>query len=71
MYGGDLIFRVRMVGERKKGVNALNLQEYKTTVDRIIQEEIEAGRIAGACALVLLKGGELYAGVSGYADLEK
>lgn len=71
MYGGDLIFRVRTVGERKKGVNALNLQEYKTTVDRIIQEEIEAGRIAGACALVLLKGGELYAGASGYADLEK
>ena len=57
--------------EQKKEVNVLNRQEYKTAVDRIIQKEVEAGRIAGACALVLLKGEKLYAGAFGCADLEK
>ena len=60
-----------MQAEQKKEVNALNLQEYKTVVDRIIQKEIEADRIAGACALVLLKGKKLYTRAFGYADLEK
>lgn len=45
--------------------------QYRKTVDRIIQSEIDKGQIAGACALVLHGDEELYAGALGYADREK
>lgn len=45
--------------------------EYKQAMDRVIQREVETGQIAGAVALVLHKGKEIYFNTLGYADKDK
>lgn len=45
--------------------------DYRETMDRLIQKSIEEGEYAGASALVLHRGREIYFNTFGYADREK
>ena len=44
--------------------------DYKQTMDKLIRTEVDEGRVAGASALVLHKGKEIYYYDYGYADKE-
>lgn len=45
--------------------------DYKETMDGILRREVEQGKVAGASALVLRKGEELYFNAFGMADRER
>lgn len=47
------------------------MYQYRETMDKLIQKEVEEGRVNGASALVLHRGEEIYHNVFGYADKEK
>ena len=44
---------------------------YKETMDRLIRQEVEEGRVKGASALVVHKGKEIYYNAFGMADAER
>ena len=44
---------------------------YKETMDRLIRQEVEEGRVKGASALVVHKGKEIYYNAFGLADAER
>ena len=44
---------------------------YKETVDKLIQNEIDRGELSGASFLVLHKGKEMFFDAYGYADKEE
>lgn len=47
------------------------MYDYKTTMDRLVLQEVAAGRVKGASALVLHGGRETYFGAFGEADAER
>ncbi len=47
------------------------MYDFKTTMDKLVQEEVRAGRVRGASALVLHRGREIYYGAFGKADAER
>lgn len=47
------------------------MYHYKETMDRLIRQEVESGRVMGASALVLQRGRELYYNAFGLADRER
>lgn len=47
------------------------MYDFKTTMDKLVREEVAAGRVKGASALVLHKGREIYYGAFGKADEER
>ena len=47
------------------------MYNYRETMDRLIRQEVEEGRVKGASALVLHRGQEIYYNAFGYADAER
>ena len=47
------------------------MYDFKSTMDKLVQEEVRAGRVRGASALVLHRGREVYFGAFGEADAER
>lgn len=47
------------------------MSEYGKRVDRLLQKELEAGRVKGVSALVLHRGREIYCDSFGFADAER
>lgn len=47
------------------------MYQYQETMDRLIRQEVESGKVMGASALVLHKGRELYYNAFGLADRER
>lgn len=47
------------------------MYNYRETMDSLIRQEVEEGRVKGASALVLHKGREIYYNAFGYADAER
>ena len=47
------------------------MYDFKATMDKLVREEVAAGRVKGASALVLHKGREIYYGAFGKADAER
>ncbi|MCM1191531.1 MAG: beta-lactamase family protein [Butyrivibrio sp.] len=47
------------------------MYQYKETMDRLIGQEVESGRVKGAAALVLHRGREIYSSAFGFADAER
>ncbi len=47
------------------------MYDFKTTMDKLVREEVRAGRVRGASALVLHRGREIYYGAFGKADAER
>lgn len=47
------------------------MSQYTETIDTILREEVEAGRVPGVSAMVLHKGTEIYCGAFGMADMEE
>ncbi len=47
------------------------MYQYKETMDRLMEQEVESGNVMGASALVLHRGRELYYNAFGLADRER
>ncbi len=47
------------------------MYDYRETMDRILRQEVEQGKVPGASALVLCRGEELYFNAFGMADMEQ